>query len=322
MDFIIGLLNDITGTQGYSTEIIYLIAAIAGLSLAIAINFLISSYNSPRRKRMETLMNAHGGLDNEFEDSLEHGLMKSDESRLISRLALASNDVKTSLMHAGFHSTRALAAYNALRILIMLLAFMGVFTFLRYMPDLSTTVTVYVVFAILGLAFITPGLILDKLASSRMTMLRRDFPDALDLLVVCCEAGMGLIAALQRVSGEIRISHFTLAKELELVCKKIQAGLRLEVALSEFAERTGLEDIRGLNGAITQSMRLGTGIAETLRIYAEEYRDKRRQAAEEKAAKLGVKMLFPTIFCIWPAFFIVAVGPSILKIARVWGSVF
>ena len=96
----------------------------------------------------------------------------------------------------------------------------------------------------------------------------------------------------------------------------------MQEALHEFSERTGLEDIRGLNSVIVQSLRLGTGIAETLRVYSEEYRDKRLQAAEENAAKVGVKMVFPMMACIWPSFFIVAIGPAILKVMAVWDKAF
>lgn len=155
-----------------------------------------------------------------------------------------------------------------------------------------------------------------------MRKLRVGFPDALDLLVVCCEAGLGLMAAMQRVARELAFSHPSLASELELVCSKVRAGLTIKVALQEFTERTGLEDIKGLNSAISQSMRLGTGIAETLRVFSDEYRNKRLQAAEEQAAKLAVKMIFPMMCCIWPSFFIVAVGPAVLKVMKVWGQAF
>jgi len=153
-------------------------------------------------------------------------------------------------------------------------------------------------------------------------MLRSGFPDALDLLVVCCEAGLGLMAAMQRVARELALSYPALAGELDLVCSKVRAGLTVKVALEEFTDRTGLEDIKGLNSAISQSIRLGTGIAETLRVFSDEYRNKRLQEAEEQAAKLAVKMIFPMMLCIWPSFFIVAVGPAVLKVMKVWGQAF
>ncbi|MEH6453809.1 MAG: type II secretion system F family protein, partial [Psychromonas sp.] len=160
------------------------------------------------------------------------------------------------------------------------------------------------------------------LANSRMKTLRRFFPDALDLLVVCCESGLGLLESFQRVAKELEYAHPILGHELNLVCSKVRAGYSMQDALHEFSERTGLEDIRGLNSVIVQSLKLGTGIAATLRMYADEYRDKRLQEAEEQAAKLGVKMIFPMMFCIWPSFFIVAVGPAVLKVMAVWDKAF
>ena len=190
------------------------------------------------------------------------------------------------------------------------------------MTSLSNTAAIYIVVLIVGIAYLLPGMILSKLATRRMNDLRKYFPDALDLLVVCCEAGLGLLESFQRVSRELQLSHPNLAYELGLVCSKVRYGLSLQQALQEFSNRTGLEDIKGLNSVIVQSLRLGTGVASTIRIYSDEYREKRLQAAEEQAAKLGVKMIFPMMCCIWPSFFIVAIGPAVLNVLKVWGDAF
>jgi Flp pilus assembly protein TadC len=192
----------------------------------------------------------------------------------------------------------------------------------KLFPGLSPLVTIYVFACTIGLTYILPALILHKLAKKRMQSLRKFFPDALDLLIVCCEAGLGLLEAFQRVKSELEFVHPSLAHEIGLVCSKVRVGLSMQQALQEFSDRTGLEDIRGLNSVIVQSLKLGTGVAESIRIYAEEYRDKRLQAAEENAAKLGVKMIFPMMFCIWPSFFIVAIGPAVLKVMNVWEKAF
>jgi tight adherence protein C len=179
-----------------------------------------------------------------------------------------------------------------------------------------------VVFALMLTAFLAvtlPDAALENMARRRMRKIRDGFPDALDLLVVCTEAGLSLAQAIERVSSELEDSYPELSAELQLVNAQIRAGIPREDALRDLAQRTGLEDIRGLVGLLTQSMRLGTGIAETLRIYSEEFRDKRMQHAEELAAKIGTKMIFPLVLCLFPGFFVVIMGPAILRILATFG---
>jgi tight adherence protein C len=140
-------------------------------------------------------------------------------------------------------------------------------------------------------------------------------PDAIDLLVVCTEAGLGLNAALLRVALAMVDIHPALAEELLLVTSEIRAGVDRSQALTNLSLRTGLDDIKGLVAVLGQSMRFGTSIAQTLRIYSEEFRDKRMQKADLEAAKLATKMIFPLTFCFLPGFFIVALGPTIVNVA-------
>jgi tight adherence protein C len=171
--------------------------------------------------------------------------------------------------------------------------------------------------ACIGLAI--PNFVLNRKVDRRQRALRNAFPDALDLLVVCVESGLGLAAGLQRVATELDVSHPELAQELTRVTAEMQAGLEREAALRNLATRTGLEDVRSLVGLLVQTMRFGTSVADALRVYAEEFRDKRMQAAEELAAKLGTKMIFPMVICFFPSFFLVAVGPAIIKLAQAFG---
>ena len=157
------------------------------------------------------------------------------------------------------------------------------------------------------------------MARKRKRRLSNGFPDALDLLVVCTEAGLGLNQAIDRVAHEIEDNYPDLSQELELVNVEIRAGVRREDALRDLANRTGLEDIRGLVALLTQSMRLGTGVADTLRIYSEEFRDQRMQRAEEMAAKIGTKMIFPLVVCLFPGFLVVVIRPAFLKIIATFG---
>lgn len=116
------------------------------------------------------------------------------------------------------------------------------------------------------------------------------------------------------------VSHSELAEELALVNAEIRAGIPSTEALRHLADRTGLEDVNGLVSLLAQSIRFGTSIADTLRIYAEEFRDRRTQAAEEQAAKLGTKLIFPLIFCLWPSFFLIAIGPAIIGVLKAFGG--
>jgi tight adherence protein C len=138
--------------------------------------------------------------------------------------------------------------------------------------------------------------------------------------VVCVESGLGLAAGLQRVALELQISYPELAAELDRVNAEMQAGMERELALRNLATRTGLADIRSLVGLLVQTMRFGTSIADALRVYSEEFRDKRVQLAEEQAAKLGTKMIFPMVLCFFPSFFVIAVGPVIIRVIRVFGT--
>jgi tight adherence protein C len=134
------------------------------------------------------------------------------------------------------------------------------------------------------------------------------------------EAGLGLAPALQRVADEVSVSHPELGAELGLVNAEMRAGVERTQALRNLAERTGLSDIRGLVTLMVQTLRFGTGIADALRVYSEEFRDKRMQAAEEQAAKIGTKMIFPLAFCIFPSFFLVAIGPAVLAVIDVFAN--
>ena len=176
-------------------------------------------------------------------------------------------------------------------------------------------------FALIFAAFIgviLPNYVLDKIKENRLKKLRNGFPDALDLLVVCVEAGLGLGAAIDRVARDLEVSHLELAEELRLVNVEMRAGVERPVALKNLADRSGLADIRGLVGLLVQTMRFGTSIADALRVYSEEFRDKRMQKAEEQAAKIGTKLIFPLVTCLFPAFFIVAVGPAVLRMIDVF----
>ncbi|EGQ9132950.1 type II secretion system F family protein, partial [Vibrio parahaemolyticus] len=165
-----------------------------------------------------------------------------------------------------------------------------------------------------------PNIFLSRMINQRQKSIRASVADMLDLLIVCTESGLGFNAALRRVADELVVSHPELADELDTVCNKIQAGKTMPEALHEMVVRTGLEELVGLVSMLSHASRIGGSLVNSLREYTEDYRDKRQQAAEELAAKVPVKMLFPTVFFIWPCFFIVAVGPAIITLIEAFSN--
>ena len=177
---------------------------------------------------------------------------------------------------------------------------------------LDTSVAILCAISVAVGGYLLPNLWLQRAINQRQRVLRKGLADALDLLVVCSEAGLGLGQGIQRVAEDLQVGHPELSDELLLFNMQTRAGMDSREALRDLEVRTGVEDIRGLVTTLLQSMRFGTSIAATLRIFAAELRDKRTQRAEEEAAKVSTKMLFPLIFCILPSFLLVVLGPPLL----------
>jgi tight adherence protein C len=150
----------------------------------------------------------------------------------------------------------------------------------------------------------------------RQTLLRRALPDCLDLLVICVEAGLGLDQALLKVAEELRVSHPELTGELKLVNLEMRVGKSRMEALRELGRRTGLEDIKSLVAMLIQTERFGTSISQSLRVFSDDMRMRRRQRAEEMSAKTTVKMVPPLVFFIFPALMVVILGPAVITLVR------
>ncbi len=161
-----------------------------------------------------------------------------------------------------------------------------------------------------------PNIVINHFVSVRQREIFESFPDALDLLTICVEAGLGLDAALAKVAAEIHLKSEILAQELQLVLLELRAGFSKERALRNLSMRTGVEDIDMLVAMLIQSDRFGTSMGDSLRIHAENLRIKRRQRAEEAAAKVSLKMIFPLIFFIFPTLMVILIGPAVLQIYR------
>jgi tight adherence protein C len=222
------------------------------------------------------------------------------------------------LTHAGFRSPNALQMFYSIKAVLTVALPAIAYAMSYFMPDMSRSNLTLLVATAAAIGLFGPNIALEKLMGSRIKKLRNGFPDALDLLVVCVESGLGLTQALKRVADEIIVSHAELGLEMSLVNAEIGAGVEPVKALKNFADRTGLDDVRGLVSLLAQTLKFGTGIADSLRVYASEFRDKRMQLAEEQAAKIGTKLIFPLILFMFPGFFIVALGPAVLRLIAVF----
>jgi tight adherence protein C len=177
-------------------------------------------------------------------------------------------------------------------------------------------------YALLGLVvgYLLPSFVLERRIKRRQKEIQNGLPDALDLLIVSLEAGLALDQALLKSSEELEIAHPALAEELRMINVECRAGKPRLEAFKNFASRTKVEDVRSLVAMLIQTDRFGTSIAQALRIHAEVSRTKRRQRAEERAAKIGVKMVFPLVFCLFPAFYVVTLGPAVIKFINAFGN--
>jgi tight adherence protein C len=229
--------------------------------------------------------------------------------------------ISAQLVHAGFRSPTAIQTFYAIKIVAAILLPLLVLFSARWFPELSIGRELFLVLAASGAGLTIPSVILTRLREKRLKTLRHGFPDAMDMLVVCVEAGLGMSQAIQRVADELTVSHPELATELALVNAEIRAGVDRVVALKNLANRTGLDDIKGLVSLLVQTLRFGTSVAESLRVYSEEFRDRRMQKAEEQAAKMGTKLIFPLVLFMFPGFFVIAVGPAVIGLIKVFTSI-
>ncbi len=171
------------------------------------------------------------------------------------------------------------------------------------------------VLALMGaiVGYLLPDLVLRRLIARRRKIIQNGLPDALDLFIVCLEAGSSLDQAILKSSQDLDVPYPPLADELRMITTEMRAGKPRLEAFKNFASRTGVDDVRALVNMLTQADRFGTSIALALRTHADTSRTKRRQRAEERAQKIGVKLVFPLVFCLFPAFYVVTLGPAIIK---------
>lgn len=312
------MLNELIDNPQLAQMSFMLMLGAAAFTLMLAVTLVVMGLTNPIRRRVQALETQTAGagvavdkgesgkpadVARQLAGTMGHRLMPADKA--------VRSRVQTQLRHAGIYSPGALNTFYGAKLgLTLLLPTVAMFAAQLLGLPFATVMLIAMSAGMVG--YLLPTYWLNRAIRQRATNLRRGLPDTLDLLVVCTEAGLGLAAAIQRVAQDLEISQPDLSEELKMFGMQTRAGMDARSALRDMEERTGVEEIRGLVTSLVQSMRFGTSIGATLRIYAGELRDKRTQEAEERAAKVSTKMVFPLVFCVLPSFFLVALGPPLL----------
>lgn len=317
--------NALTGSLGLGDLLLPVIFVFASLLLAsFGIIAIVRPNNEVRRRmagsvpreeisRQVQRVSIRNAASNNVLDTvlarLEKYLVKADENE--------RSKLRERLVQAGIWSERGPRVYYIVRVLLAILLPAG---FLLLVPIIAPNMKSHLVMlSTAGLAFVgvyLPWRWVESRIESRQLAITEGFPDALDLLVICVEAGLSLNAALLRVGQEMIRAHPVLAEQIALVSLELRAGKSREEALRNLALRTGVSDVKNFVTLMIQSEALGADLAETLRIQAEEMRVMRMLRAEEKAHKLPVKLSIPLVLFILPAMFAVVLGPAIISIVR------
>ena len=284
------------------------VALLAGWGVAS-----ILSVRSPERRRLNQFA-AAGGADL---SDVSVSLIDNVDPRfrripgILPKSAKDMNRLRRRLASAGFTSPWAMVVYGASTIVVPVV--FGVTAWM--LLGSSRFMVVLVIGAIGGLL---PGLVLGRLSEKRKLQIQNGLPDALDLLIVCVEAGCALDQAIVKASDELEISYPALTEELRTINTEMRAGKPRLEAFKNFAARTKVDDVQSLVALLVQTDKFGTSIAQALRTHAETSRTKRRQRAEERAAKIGVKLVFPLVLFLFPALYVVILGPAVIQYFEVF----
>ncbi len=285
------------------------VALLAGLATVS-----ILARQAPTQRRLVALRTARIVPDVVLPGSLTSGRdpALARWSRLLPKSAKDMSRLERRLAAAGFKASFAAALFVSAEIVLPILAVIPAFVYFGSGNPRGWAVA----FLSAAVAYIIPGLVLDYKMAGRRKQIRNGLPDLLDLLIVCLEAGSSLDQAIVKASEELAIAYPVLAEELRVLTTETRAGKPRLEAFRNLAQRTKVEDVRALVAMLAQTDRFGTSVAQTLRTMAEEMRTKRRQAAEEMAAKVGVKLVFPLVLFLFPALYVVMLGPAVVQFLR------
>jgi tight adherence protein C len=268
------------------------------------------SWSAPERKRLRDLEIASTGVlldDAQLVDTPNPALKRLSKAMPKSPKELSR--LRRRLAAAGYYDLRSAIYFSAAKYGCP--AVLAALVLLFFGPgDLATAA------GVAGIGYFLPEFILKRKIKARQKAIVNGLPDALDLMIVCIEAGSSLDQSIVKASDELEITHPAVAEELRLITTEVRAGKPRLEAFKNFADRTQVEDVRSLVTMLTQTDRFGTSVAQALRVHADTARTKRRQRAEERAAKIGVKLVFPLVLFIFPSIYVVCLGPVAIMIYR------
>jgi tight adherence protein C len=301
---------------------VFILIFVAIVIMVLAISFVIRGYQSSTRERLNKLV---GGEEANQGEPIKR-LLGQKKSTLASRISKPLHRISSienrsvrqkmqlKLVKAGYRSDQAVYNYLAAKILCPII-FVGIFLFTKMVYKFESEVLFSILFlAILG--FFMPSIWVFLMTKTRQEKIFKGLPDAMDLMVVCVEAGLGIDMTFKRVGDEMLPLCKELSDEFTLTTLEIRAGISREEAFKNMNMRIGVSEVNSLMTVLVQTSRFGTSLAKSLRVHADSMRIKRRQLAEETAAKSTVKMVFPLVIFIFPAIFVVLVGPGALKIIK------
>lgn len=305
-----GWINDIA-------PILVFVAIVAGIWAVLS---MISSRNSKAAERLSRmsrpqslseLEEAAKGKNDKYAGLVDAA--KALSAPVMPKTEAEANDLKSRLANAGFRSEAAPMVYSGLRVACM--AIFALFAAVVYLPGNDTLFKkAQMMLMFTGFGFYLPAIVLWYLRSKRQEEIFLSLPDALDLLVVCVESGLGLDAGLRKVCDEMSAHAKVICEEFSLANFQLQMGRPRREVLHDLGVRTGVDDVRSLAAILIQADRFGSSIAQALRVQSDSMRTRRKQIAEEKAAKTAVQLLFPLILFIFPGIFVVLVGPAAINI--------
>jgi tight adherence protein C len=284
---------------------------------------MISQRNSRATERLARISRPASLVDIEDPASLAkkerfQGVMetaKALSAPLMPQTELEQNALKVRLANAGFRSDSAASVFLGLRFGALMLFFL--LSLAIALPNFGLTLkSLYWIVGLTGIGFYLPSIILWWLRRKRQQEIFLTLPDALDLLVVCVESGLGLDAALRKVCDEMKNHAKIICEELSLANFQLQIGRPRREVLHDLGVRTGVDDVRSLAAILIQADRFGSSIAQALRVQSDSMRTRRKQLAEEKAAKTAVQLIFPLVLFIFPGIFVVLVGPAAISIMK------
>jgi len=297
-------------------QLIFLII-VFGAASGIVLVIMMALAPSKARQRLASLTQAGGNTEADSVWLEQVAKVAQPFAKLsLPEEGWEKSPLRTRFINAGWRNPSTPSVYFAAK--TVLAAGLPLLLTLLFTPRSGNT-SLFLMLLLLcaAIGYYLPNGVLSHALEKRQLDIFESFPDALDLLTVCVEAGLSLDSSLTKVAEEIHIKSMALSNELQLVLMEMRAGFSKEKALRNLALRTGVEDIDALVGMLIQSDRFGTGIAESLRVYSDTLRTKRRLRAEEAAAKIALKLLFPLIFFIFPTLLLVLMGPAMIQIYRV-----